>query len=72
MSLTVAPQINLGAIWEVSGDLLFQSLPIYLPEAALATWHFPAQAEKLWHRTQRKKLSMVGHLMQEETFSQYY
>ena len=72
MSWTVAGQISLGAIWEVSGDLLFQSLPVYLPEAALATWHFPRQAERLWHRMQRKKLSMVEHLVQEETFSQHY
>lgn len=71
MSLTVAAKISLGAIWEVSGDLL-QSLPIYLPKAALATGHFPGQAEQLWHRTQRKKLFLVGYLVQEETFSQYY
>lgn len=72
MSLTVAAQISLGAIWKISEDLLFQSFPIYLPEAALATWHFPWQVEKLWYGMQKKKLSMVEHLVQEETFSQYY
>lgn len=72
MSPIVAAQISLGTIWEVSGDLLLQNLSIYCPEAALATWHFPGQAEQLWHRMQRKKLSMVGHLVQEKTFSQYF
>lgn len=69
MSWKVAGQISLGAIWEVSGDLLFQNLPIYLPDAALAMRHFPGQAEQLRYRKQRKKLSMVEHLVQEETFS---
>lgn len=64
MSWRVAGQISLGAVWEVSGDLLFQSLPIYLPEAALAMRHFPGQAEQLWYRKQRKKLSVGEHLVE--------